>query len=91
MPTLGVVGVATGFTLKENAMIEIHEVMDHLYPGIMTIGIAMMAESAKEEVLAQIPELRELPQCTAENYQEVAQIALEKFGPTVLLFGGHTA
>jgi len=35
----------------------IHEVMDHFYPGIMTIGCAAMGKDAAKEIQEQLPEL----------------------------------
>jgi hypothetical protein len=57
LPTLGVVGAFTGRLLKEGGFGEIHEVFDHLYPGIMTLGLVAMAEPAKIYLGATIPAL----------------------------------
>ena len=89
MPTLGVLGVLTGIVLKDHGFSEIHEVMDHFYPGIMTIGVAMMGDTARREVLRQHPELAELPPCTKENFVQYAADALARFGETISLIGPH--
>lgn len=85
--TLAVLGVYTGRVLEEGGMNGIHEVMDHFYPGIMTIGLAVMADRAKEEVLAQHPELAELPECTGESYKDFVIEALKKLPKTLPLEG----
>jgi hypothetical protein len=89
MPTLGVLGVYTGIVLKEHGASEIREVMDHFYPGIMTIGVAMMGQTARREILRQHPELAELPKCTSANCEQYAADALARFGETILMLGPH--
>lgn len=89
MPTLGVVGVSTGYVLKEKGFGEIHEVMDHLYPGIMTMGCAAMMTTAADHLKAQIAELKDLPPCMGVNWRDVAAAALDKFGPTIEVDGPH--
>ena len=44
--SLAVAGVYTGMVLEEGG--GIHEVMDHLYPGIMTLGTAVMQPAWRE-------------------------------------------
>lgn len=88
LPTLGVVGVFTGRLLKqEDGMAEIHQVMDHLYPGIMTLGIAAMQPAAAKYLGDHVPKLRELPACTRGNHADVARVALERFGETIRVEG----
>ena len=89
MPTLGVMGVYTGILLKQGGFGEIHEVMDHFYPGIMTIGVAMMADTAKREVLRQRPECLKLPDCEDIGYERFAARALATFGESIELDGPH--
>lgn len=89
LPTLGVLGVYTGILLKKEGFGEIHEVMDHLYPGIMTMGLAYMAKTASKEILRQHPEFASLPHCTKTNYQEFAAKALSTFGETITVDGPH--
>lgn len=54
-----VAGVATGVTLEQHGMAGIQEVMDHFFPGIMTIGCAAMMPVAQEEIARQHPKLWE--------------------------------
>ncbi len=89
LPTLGVLGVYTGLVLKQGGFSEIHDVMDHLYPGIMTLGCAHMAGTARKEVLRQHPEFAELPECDSGNWEQFASDALAKFGPTIDVVGPH--
>lgn len=89
LPTLGVLGVYTGIVLKKRGFEEIHEVFDHLYPGIMTLGVAHMAGTARKEVLRQHPEFAELPKCDGSNYEQFAADALAKFGETIPIDGPH--
>ena len=85
MPTLGVLGVYTGRVLKEHGFGEIHEVFDHFYPGIMTLGCAAMAEDAAAEVARQVPGC--VPWKDDDDWQEYARRGLEAFGPTIELDG----
>lgn len=55
--TLAVVGAHSGKLLEHGGFGDIHDVFDHLYPGIMTLGVAAMADSAARELLAQEPRL----------------------------------
>jgi hypothetical protein len=89
MPTLGVLGVATGILLKQGGFGEIHEVFDHLYPGIMTLGVAHMSGTASREILRQVPGIADLGECNGENYERYAHAGLAKFGPTILVEGPH--
>ncbi len=86
-PTLAVVGTWSGRLLVTGGFSDIHEVMDHLYPGIMTPGLAAMAKHAAVELLRQHPELSELTPITPENYAEVAREAEKRFGPTLTVNG----
>lgn len=89
LPTLGVLGLYTGIYLKSFS--EIHETLDHFYPGIMTIDCAMMMPTGSKEVLRQVPAVAEIPQPTdwKAGYAEYARLGLEKFGPTIELDGPH--
>ncbi len=95
LPTIGVLGVYTGRTLGDgkggNGMAEIGEVMDHFYPGIMTLGMASMANTASREVLRQVPTVAELEQPAdwRTGYDVYREKAIEKFGPTISLDGPH--
>lgn len=59
-PTKSVLGVATGIVLEQGGFAGIHEVMDYLFPGIMTIGCAVMADRAAFEIRRQLPEVAEI-------------------------------
>ena len=85
--TLGVLGVVTGIVLEERGFGTIHEVMDHLFPGIMTIGCAVMSIRARDEILRQHPEFAALPECTPENWQQWAEDAIKRFGQTIDISG----
>lgn len=85
--TLAVVGAWSGVVLEEGGMTGIHEVFDHLYPGIMTIGLMHMAKNGSKELLKQLPALAELPQINPNNYEEVGRLSLKKFGPTLEVDG----
>jgi len=89
LPTLGVMGVYSGICLSNFG--EIHETMDHFYPGIMQLGCAMMAKTASKEVLRQIPGVAgiEKPEDWKTGHAEYAQKALARFGPTIELTGPH--
>lgn len=95
MPTSGVLGVYTGRALGDadggNGMKQIHEVMDHFYPGIMTLGIAHMAKTASKEVLRQVPAVADLaqPEDWAAGYSEYLKQGIAKFGETIMLDGPH--
>lgn len=52
-----VMTVVTGVKLTDDS--DFHSVMDALYPGIMTIGCAMMADKAAEEIIRQHPLIRQ--------------------------------
>lgn len=55
-----VLGIVTGFVLEDGGFGGMQELMDHFYPGIMTIGCAAMSPAAKAEILRQHPKLREV-------------------------------
>lgn len=56
-PTADILTVATGVMMRTPS--EFHGVMDHLYPGIMTISAAAMQSRAAEVIIGQHPKLRE--------------------------------
>lgn len=87
--TVAVLGVFTGRVLAEHGFSEIHEIMDHFYPGIMTLGCASMAKTASHEVARQHPEFNSLPECTKENWEEFTTNAVAKFGDKMNLNGPH--
>jgi hypothetical protein len=65
--TIDILPVASGLTLYNGGFAGIQEVMDHFYPGIMTIGCAAMGKDAAEEVKKQLPDLTAK---LAEPFQE---------------------
>ncbi len=87
--TLAVAGVATGRLLKAGRFDDIREVMDHLFPGIMTAGCAAMAPTAAKEILRQIPALSRLP-AYSDPVEEYAQQVLILFGSTLRVDGPMT-
>lgn len=89
-PTLAVVGVYTGKLLEEGGFHKIHEVFDHLYPGIMTLGLSAMWAKTQALLAVQIPALLTLPQPDFSNKQTLeadlrafVSVCLAKFGPTL--------
>jgi hypothetical protein len=50
-------GVVTGVVLEPKGFGAISEVFEHLFPGIYTLGIAAMADTAAAEVRRQVPAL----------------------------------
>jgi len=85
--------VTTG-TLLTPSFGDVHEVFDHLYPGIMTLGVALMADKAAARVLEQHPELAgveppDFGDCYGEEYMEALRPWMDrqvrKFGATLLL------
>ena len=86
-PTLGVLGAYTGFVLSDHGFSQIHEVFDFYYPGIMTLGVAAMANDIKSKLLACVPGLEN---CTSESvkelgWKEFAKSALLQFGESIQL------
>lgn len=79
--TLDVLTVYTGRMLKQGA--DFHGVMDHLYPGIMTIGTAAMQPSASAVILSQHPDICALGECTRENWRQWAEDARGIIGDTM--------
>jgi hypothetical protein len=85
-PTLDVMGVYTGFVLNPKGFAGTHEVMDHFYPGIMTIGTAAMAPNASKEIARQIPEVATVSGDPAK-WEEYGHDAVRLLGPTLELDG----
>ena len=54
-----VLSVTTGISMCDSFG-DVHEVFDHFYPGIMTIGVAMMSDRARERIFEQHPALRDI-------------------------------
>lgn len=87
LPTLGVIGAASGCLLKDKGFGEIHEVFDHFYPGIMTLGIAAMGYKIKPLICSQVPAVERYDSVRIERdgYATVAADALTEFGDTIEL------
>jgi hypothetical protein len=85
--TLAVMGVFTGRVLEEHGFGRIHEVMDHLYPGIMTMGVAAMAEQAAAEIGRQVPGA--LPWTEGDDWRDYGRRAVAALGPTLNIIGPH--
>lgn len=77
-PIFPVMGVVTGIVLEENGFQGIHELMDHFFPGIMTMGAAIMMPVAKEEILKQHPFLKDISECTKDNYKKWIEEEMKK-------------
>lgn len=77
-PIFPVMGVVTGIVLEENGFLGIHELMDHFFPGIMTMGAAIMMPVAKEEILKQHPFLKDVAECTKDNYKKWVEEEMKK-------------
>lgn len=73
--------------MEERGMAGIHEVFDHLYPGIMTLGMAAMSDPASKYLGDRIVGLTDLPKITRDNFREIGKLALEKFGQTIEVDG----
>lgn len=61
--------------------------MAHLYPGITTIGCAVLAKDAAAEIFRQYPEFVDLPKVVEDNWNDFATAVLAGFGPTLSLEG----
>jgi len=85
--TLAVMGVVTGHVLEEGGFGRIHEVFDHLYPGIMTIGVAAMAANAKAEILRQHPQLATTPSVVEGKWKYAAEQYVLTYGETLEVYG----
>lgn len=91
--TLAVFGVVTGRLLdtRPGAFAEIHEVMDHFYPGIMTIGMAAMLHNGQKIVEQQVPRVKDFPFPETDNpvaaLPEYNAKLVEAFGPTIEIDG----
>lgn len=86
-PTLAVAGVYTGRLLAPGGFGDIHEVMDHLFPGIMTIGVAAMADVASAEVARQLPQLATLGKPGDNDWQQYADRVVRELGPELSMHG----
>ena len=91
--TLAVVGAYTGRLLEEGGFGKIHEVMDHMYPGIMHMGMASKWKSGAVKAYLEkaVPGIAVLGSELDESvfnweetdYREVAERARRLFGGTI--------
>jgi hypothetical protein len=85
---IDVMGAASGVLLKEGGFGGIHEVMDHFFPGIMTIGCAAMSKHAAAEIFRQHPDVKQFCERNdPKDYQVFAQKAKIEFPDTLALSG----
>ncbi len=80
-PTLSVAEVYTGFCLQKPS--GFHEGMDHLYPGIMTLGTAMMQPAAAKYLGEQLPELAALGKPVGGTWEEYVADVAQTLGATI--------
>ena len=66
---------------------EAHMLMDHFFPGIMTIGMAAMAYRGKAEVEAQFPRITEAAFLKDDWSQQGVINAIQHLGGTIELEG----
>jgi hypothetical protein len=83
--TLAVLGAYSGRVLEDHGFASIHEVMDHFYPGIMTIGVAAMGKLAAIEIKRQVPAVEDFRD--GEDWRAYAARGIETFGSTIELQG----
>jgi hypothetical protein len=88
--TVDVLGLWTGVVLSDEGFGPIHEIMDHFYPGIMTIGCAVMANDASKEVEKQLPELKKQDPLGKQHWREWLKDTLPKLPKTLELDGPVT-
>jgi hypothetical protein len=55
-----VLGILTGRVLEEDGYSSIHELMDHFFPGIMTMGSVIMQPIARRAITEQYPFLKDI-------------------------------
>ena len=85
--TLSVAEVYSGICLQQPC--GMHEVMDHLYPGIMTLGTAMMQPAASKYLGTYLPELAALGMPAEGGHEAYAVLVVEKLGSTLEVPGPH--
>jgi len=59
-PIKDILSVSTGIMVSDKKMQGVYDVMDFFYPGITTIGLAYMQETAAEKIFEQHPVLRDV-------------------------------
>ena len=88
-PIAAIGGVLSGTCLEERGMAGIQSVMDHFYPGIMTIGCAAMQPAAAAEIRRQLPALAEWFGMFhhVKDYSAFVESTRREFGDTLPLDG----
>lgn len=66
---------------------EAHNLMDHFFPGIMTIGMAAMSERGKAEVESQFPRIAEAAFLRDDWSQQGVINAVQQLGSEIELEG----
>ena len=79
--------VVTGIMLSQPS--NYHQLMDHLYPGIMTIGTAAMQPHASAAIKSQHPRMAEFLRtaCDPKDYEEFNQLSRVCFGSEMEIDG----
>ena len=92
-PTSAVLATYSGRVLKDFS--EIHHLLDHLYPGIMTLGCAMVLPEARATILRQHPGIDQIDApadwSDAEQRLDYLRRAEGVFGATMALDNGPNA
>lgn len=88
--TLGVLGVYTGRVVDPAGFASTADVLDYLFPGVMTLGMATVSRIAAREIARQHPHLAALPKCTVENWRAWGEAAVAVLGPTLIVEGPYT-
>ena len=84
--TLAVMGAYTGYLLEENGFGKIHEVFDHFFPGIMTLGVAALSKHASAEIARQCPEVKDVRGDPAD-WKTFGPASIAALGSTIDLRG----
>jgi hypothetical protein len=91
--TSAVLATYSGRVLKDFS--EIHHLLDHLYPGIMTLGCAMVLPEARATIERQHPGINEIDRpadwTDAEQRLDYLRRAESVFGATMALDNGENA
>lgn len=73
-----IMGVVSGIVLEDGGWVDMQEVMNHFFPGIMTMGAVVMSPVAKEAILEQHPFLASVPLPTPATYKQWVQEEMSK-------------
>lgn len=87
-PTAAVLGAQSGILLEKGGMAGIHEVFDHLFPGVM-MGFSFLAVAPRvqAELAGQHPTIGVLGPCGPENFEDFLERGLLLFGETMPVEG----